>query len=263
MKFSQVIDRILSSDPLFRVSGVVDVQTLFTHEGEYGAYARLNGSRDGQSCTRFVGAVFGDEFTCVVDGFVLLREAQDTIKNAVHELLLGMQLNLGARRRRFFYEPPPRWRAIPSGLVANWYPPDYPFNRANLVVAAAEPYPGSVDGALDVASLLASERAKGFDLEGEPDEQNVISLVGITGRRCAVALRHVQRDERKRMEVAAFVVAPYLYALRFESMVPALADEQHKLFLDVVRSVAPLPAVGSGRIGVNTLTGGDFSHWAD
>ena len=263
LRFSQVIQRVLAADPLFRVNAVADCQMLTTDEGEYGAWCRVDGVRQGARCVRFVASVYGDEFTLALDAFVELLTQVAAIQETARELVLTCSLKLGFRRRRFVYEAPATWTALASGLVANWYPPDFPANRVNIVVPAAEPSEASADHITDPASLIADYSARGFALEGGVELEPVQSLAGTSGRRCALLLKHVVTAECRRIEVGAFVASPYVYVMRMESLVPSRAREHHQIFLETLRSVAVVPAPGIGRVGMNPVPDDAFSHWAD
>lgn len=263
LRFSQVIEAVLSRDPLFRVSAIRDVQTAITSEGEYGAWARVHGTREGIATVRFIGAVFGDEFVAALDAFVLIAARVSAIEQIARDLLLQSRFALGTRRRRFVYQPPVGWRALQSGLVSNWYPPDFPRNRANLVVMPAEPTVRAAHELIDVVRLLAEERELGGTLDGTVEDAELRSWSGLVGRRCAFTVRRGERGELHRRELAAFAVGPHAYLLRMESLVPERTAEHHQIFVDTARTVVSLPEPGRGRIGPGAGPDDTIAHWAD
>jgi hypothetical protein len=262
MRFSRVIEAVLERDPLFRVSSLHDAQTVTTLEGEYGAWVRVSGTREGVAATRFIGAVFGDEFVGAIDAFVLDVAQTTAIEQTARDLLASSTFALGTRRRRFLYQPPEHWCALQSGLVANWYPPDFPRNRANLVVLPAEPTHQTPYELIDVVRLLAAQQGSGGTLAGEVEDVEIRSSSGLVGRRCAFTVRRGE-NQLQRHELAAFVSGPYAYRLRLESHVLDRAAEHHQVFLETVRSVVAVPEPETGRAGTTPPPDGSLSYWAD
>ena len=264
-RFSQVIGAVLANDPEFRVSVVHGAQTVITDEGEYGAWVRVNGSREGRSVVRFIGAVFGDEFVAAIDAFVMLPDQLATLELVARDLLLNSTFGFGVRRRRFVYQPPSGWRGLPSGLVTTWYPPDFPNNRVNLVVFPAEPPILAPVDVVDVHALLETDRGQGFALDEEVEQSDLMSVGGLGGRRGSYTVGRGDPREVIRREVATFVTPQHAYILRMESRTPARASEHHELFLATARSVMPIPLPGRSRIGgqLGPSSAATISHWID
>jgi hypothetical protein len=256
-RFSNVLEKVLSFDPHFRSNSLHDIQTLLTAEGEFGAWVRVLGTRDGRQTVRFVGAVFGDEHVAALDAFVMIPDRIPLIERTTRELLHTMTFRLGTRRRRYYYHPPPQWRAIASGLVANWYPAEFPMDYANLVVAPAEPSNLSLGDALEIATLIESDHLAGFELDGPVDESELVAN-GMQGRRIAFTTRRA--GETRYRELAGFAQPPYIYMLRMESRTPERFAKHHEIFTAVASSIMPLPKPGQAQVVTNNDV---FAYWGD
>jgi hypothetical protein len=162
---SGLIRYALERDPGFRSRSIARPREFVSCEGEYGAWAQIDGVRDGKTVTRFVGAVFADDCAAVLDALALDRSRTALIEHTAQDLLVNARLGRGVCERRFRYSAPIDWQAIPSGLVANWYPPDFPNNNTNIVVLPAEPNARSADE--EIEAMIASEHDRGARLEGD------------------------------------------------------------------------------------------------
>ena len=126
--FAQIVALALGNDPEFAVREVGVTEPLRTAEGELGAWVAI----EGRDARRIIAAVFVDEFAAALD---VVGTAD--FEPGARELVLGLRFGLARRPRRFWYEPPPGWQALPSGLTATWYPSDYPRVDAKIVVPPA------------------------------------------------------------------------------------------------------------------------------
>lgn len=259
---SQIIRMVLDKDPAFRVTSIQEPLQVNTAEGEYGVWVRVNGTREGAPAVHFVGAVFADEFAAALDTLVVLTHKLPMLEAVAKELLGGISLGLGQRRRRFLYQPPERWQAIPSGLVANWYPPDFPANNTNIVV-----YPADTTSAAppSVEAFLAGESARGFVLEGSVDETEIESVGGLSGQCWRLAGRRPNRDDTLYRDLVTFCAHPYSYSMRMETYDSNRLAEHRALFAAVARSSMPIPTPGRYRIGVQDADeqAATFMHWID
>jgi hypothetical protein len=263
LSFSALLERVLADDPEFRVSAVHEPREIITSEGEYGAWVRITGSRESGAATHFIGAVFTDEFAAALDTLVVVRGRSALLERTARELLVESSFALGVRRRRFVYRPPPGWQAIPSGLVANWYPPDFPDNNANIVVAAAEP--SSADPAEHFSGLLAAERSRGTAIEAAIERSDIRSSGGLVGSHWQLILRRPGTAGRLHRDIVAYQAPPYLYTLGLESLTEARLTENRELFGATARSAMPIPPAQPRSIGpaLPTSAAGAFSHWID
>jgi len=261
-RLSEVVAFVVDRDPAFRVTGLYDATELVTTEGEHGAWVRVAGRRDDAPVVRLVGAVYGDEYALAIDTLVVVPERATQLEAVTRGLLLGASLGLGVRRRRYRYAPPPGWSAIPTGLIANWYPPDYPANRTNLVVLPAEP--STDDPETTFARFLAGEREGGRYGDGAITEAPLVTDDGLAGRRWSFDGVARGPGPAPRHELAAFGDAPYLYVLRMESRVGERVDEHRAIFDAVARSVRPVPAAGRpAGFGGAPPPSEAFGHWFD
>ena len=243
-----VVTWVLAGDPLFRVGATREPARLVTAEGEYAALVVIEGTREGSPARRIVGAVFVEDFVAVLDVIALVPARFAFFERQARELLLRASFGLGARRRYFFYMPPPGWQALPAGAVASWYPPDFPANRSTLVVLPATPTtvtPG------ELGELLRRELASGLDgTDAQAAPEAIRTSGGVAGVLVRVAGTRAAGDREPMFrEAAAFVVPPHLYLFRLESSVPARAVELDALLRAVAGSFKPLPDSDERRLG--------------
>jgi hypothetical protein len=256
--FSAIVDRMLASDPDFRVRNVDDMVRTATVEGEYGAWVAVEGQRDGRPAMRFIGAVFLDEFASVLDVIAIIPEHFTAVREHSFELLRTARFDLAKRPRRFFYVPPVGWQAVPSGTTTNWYPPDFPRHRANLVVPPARHF----DDAAAELIIEAASAELGLGLDDATPTRDTITSAGgnpgvylrAEGKRAGVTIYR---------ELALFVVAPFVYRMRLESATESRVAETREILRGVAGSFKPLPNSDEGRTGRafasrSTL----FDHWA-
>lgn len=261
--FSAVIRHVLDRDPHFRAQSVINPRDFITSEGEYGAWTRINGSREGSPAVRYVGAVFPDEFAAALDALVVVPEKRGLIEHTAQDLLVNTQFYRLLCGRRCRYTPPPDWWSIPNGLVANWYPPDFPGNNTNIVVFPARPNaPGATE---EFEGMLRSDEAAGTVLDGEIREQPVIAASGLEGRHWSVASRPANRDHNIYRDFFSFSEPPFSYTVRMESLVADRIDEHRAIAAAVARSIQPIPRATRRFIGpMNpTSTVDAFGHWDD
>lgn len=258
---SRVIARALAGDVERWI--VDDTSAVVTAEGEYGAFSRITTRTGGEPQIRFVGAVFADEFAVVLEAKVGRAEAAPMLEGVARELLVKVSLGLGVRRRRFVYQPPEGWQAVPNGLVTSWYPPGFPDDHAHLVVFPAEPT--AIDPHQELAQMLAAERERGVHVDGEIWQQTLETSGGLVGQTWAFVLRGHEGGALVYRELASFVRAPYRYAIKLDSRGGAHGREHRASFLAVARSVAPIPPAGQPRIGAPHARAASsaLGHWVE
>src|SRR5215831_7398226 len=127
---SVLVARILRDDPGFRVTDVGGSLSFLTHEGEHGLLVPLRGIRDEMRVSRTIAIVHTDHVAAALDTLIVAPEKREELELRTRELMVTISFGLGVRRRRFRYEPPPGWWAIPSDLVATWHPAGYPGDPA-------------------------------------------------------------------------------------------------------------------------------------
>lgn len=257
-RLSGIVTFVLERDPAFRMRGVRDASAMITTEGEHGAWVAITGTRDDSASARFIGAVFGDDFAVVIDALVIAPARAALIEATARELTRGVSLGLGTRRRRYRYRPPTGWRGLPSGLVAHWYPPGFPGDAASIAVAPAEVSSEDLTAVFD--GMIASERARGHELDGKIRESGLVTDGGLRGQHWSFAVRG--REGVSHRELAAFSAAPYLYSLRMESA-GAQHDAHRAIFAAVARSVEPVPTPGEGHAGHATPANDLFAYLLD
>ncbi|MFN0251344.1 MAG: hypothetical protein ACKV2T_31000 [Kofleriaceae bacterium] len=258
--FAVIVARMLASDPSFVPAQIGEMQRVVSLEGEYGAYVAIDGRRDGSAAMKFVGALFLDEFATAVDVLCVIPDRYTEVRYLALELLRHDKLHLDRRPRRFFYNPPPNWHALPSGMTANWYPLDFPNNRTNIVVPPAFLVDG--DGVREVEATI-EQAVAGISLVSTARE-DITTPNGARG----VLVHHqgtrLVGNGRADHHVAAFVTGGRLYTMRLETANTAHLAQLRDVFRGVVESFRPLPGAEERRTGQPFhVASNAFAHWAN
>jgi hypothetical protein len=258
---SAVVARVLGDDPAFRVTAVGKTEPYLTGEGEHGLFVPLQGVRDHGRVARSIAIVHTDEFAAALDTLVVAPERHAELELKSRELMVEMSFGLGVRRRRFVYQPPPGWWAMPSGLIATWYPPRYPRERANIAVHPAEPraeftwaeteaaeYQESASAGLqDPSAMVVTPIAAPWPFQGR--------CFRVTGQ--SSARRPVLR------EIVLLWRAPYVYQLRLDTALVERRDELHAVLLRIAESARALPAAATRQITPAAGSSLSAGHWVE
>ncbi len=258
--FSEIVQYFLAADLDFRPHQVGDMLRVVTLEGEYGAWVRIDGQRDGREAVHFVGAVFMDDFATALDCVAILPAHFTTLEQLSLQLLRGETLETPRRPRRFFYVPPVGWQAVTSGLTANWYPLDFPSNLSNIVVPPAKFI--EVDSERAIESAL-SEADAGMTVESSARDE-ITSASGIKGSIIRIRGRRVNQSTSSTplyRELAMFVVASRAYRMRLETANTEKVLDLSEVFHGVAGSFRPLPSLGEAQLGRAFASTDVFDHW--
>jgi hypothetical protein len=261
--FSSVLRRVLGEDPHFRPAHLGTPLRAITAEGEYGAWVAIGGRRKGYECLRCVGAVLTDEFAAAVDGLALLPEKRGLIEATTRELLASAEYGLGVRRRRTMYNAPPGWQALPQGLVATWYPLDYPAHLATITVFPANPDTRPIP--LVFEDLLAADAAAGVDVRTGTRAEPFAAQEGLAGQRFRYAARGTGQDAPLlHREVIILGDHRYRYLVRLENACERTLDADLGVFVALAASMQPAPYPGERRLGFSSLAAAaSSSHWVE
>jgi hypothetical protein len=250
--FATIVEDILAADKQFLTYDVDETLHLITAEGEHAAWVRLAGRHRGREARRFIGAVFLGDFSTALDCVALVPERFAELERSSLELIRGATFSMTSRPRAFHYEPPPGWHALPSGLVASWYPLDYPRNATTIVVPPAAPFDGDEAQAVQVAIAHAGAGITVDALErGE-----VVSRIGVRGALLTISGRRATKVLHR--ELAVFLVVPRVYRMRLETAAAGQLGELRLLFRTMAASFRPLPSSYEGRMQPFAIA----DHWA-
>lgn len=236
---------LLPDDPSYRTEIIGKSLPIVTEEGEYGVIVPTRGLHAGLPVVRLLGVVITDEVFAALDTLILLRTQLALLERVSRELLLSVSLGLGVRRRRFRYQPPAGWQAIPNGLVATWIPPGYPADATHIAVFPANPR-GEAPAALFEA-LLRRDTAAGLAVTGEIASEPFVSAAGLEGQRFRFT-GSSPRHPWVAHDVVIGAAGAYRYVLRLETASTGEAEAHRARFDDLVRSAEPVPAPGK-RVG--------------
>ncbi len=257
---SQVIARVLATDPGFKTTQVGKATPLTTSEGELGLWIDLQGNREGAAVRRGIAMIFADEFVVAFDVLAIEPTVWDTVDTAARRLVAGHQLGLGIRQRRFIYTPPAGWTSLARGLVAYHYPPDFPRDPSLLVVHPAIPAPElSWD---PPPRALIEELTDGFDRHDLVDRPHPM-LGGSTARHLIVTGQAARAPTQVVRHAVVQYAAPYLYVARYDQPASAAASEElPSVLASVVQSMVPVPDA-QPRVIPRASASTVLDHWAD
>lgn len=260
-----LVREVLSFDAGLKVTSVGAVECFVTDEGEYAAMVRVSGVHAEQPVAHLVGAIFGEDFSTLLDARVRDVAQLETYRQLVLELMRKDRLCLGMRRRRVLFMPPPGWRAVGRGLATALYPPDYPRTLSCIVVSPAEPI-GSGD--LDVYQQCQRQDAQRglLPVPEQPDEepQTLVTPSGLSGQlwrevRAAPGGLLVARD------LAVLSDDTYLYVVRLDSSPHAELAAHRAVLAGVIHSLRRIqPASHLSPAGAGTsLIDSPYKFWSD
>lgn len=256
--FVTIIETILRGDLDFKVSSVGDTAKIVTAEGEYGAWVRIQGRRGNADAQRFIGAVFTEDFAAALDALAPQPELFAEMAAQSMKFLLGATLGLGPRRRLFYYTPPPGWQPLASGLVANYYPLDFPHNRTNIVVQPAVPLAAAPK---EIVEERFTSAGAGLKVE-ESAQEPFVTASGITGSYLRLSGTRLNQDTRISREIAVFVFEQHVYAFRLETATPEHLAAAREAFRALVASFRPLPTNPERRTGQAFVRATPLELWA-
>ena len=223
-------------------------ERLITAEGEHAAFVVSEGTIAGVLVERPFGFVFGDDFCSRIAGVALGPAGFAPMRAAVRDLTLADRHELGVRRRRFVYAPPPGWHGLAGLFDATWYPRDYPAARAAITVCPAVPAQDGLCAALLDAVLAGRPLA----------EMQAGAVVQVSTRAGLTGLRwRLRRSAELETEVVLLEDATYVYAMRLDAAAGFAAARA--AFDAVVASVEPLP----GRVRDSARVVAALGQWSD
>jgi hypothetical protein len=263
--FAALVQEVLAADPEWQTIEAAVREPLVTTEGEYAFFLTLDGTIGAAPCRRFIGAVYGDDFASVIDTLCRDPARAVSFEQLARELLRDVSLGLGVRRRRFLYTPPQGWQALPTGLVANFYPPGFPEDLTNLVVYPANPRAGPAESVFE--ELLRDDEERGFVLDALRGPAPVSSDHGLPGKHWQLTgiLRGPGPGSRRarHRELVVLDQAPYLYSLHLDTYVPERLSEHRAILLQVARAAHPIPIPGQRSPRLLSPNCGDLlRHWS-
>jgi hypothetical protein len=233
----QVIDAALAEVPQWSTRTLHPRERIMTHESEYAIGAAVEGGWLDSPATRFICAIYGDDF---YDLFDAISIGAESVVARARALVHSATLRLGVRRRRYFYERPAGWHGHPTGLTTHWFPPQFPAHPKTIVVYPANPTnerPHAIHDAM--IAHHESDGAQIRELEPPRPLSARSRLEGVHWRFALLTGRSsVARD------LVVFARAPYTYALQLDSMHEVDYDAC-TMFLALAATVEPVAAVGA------------------
>ncbi|MFN0250701.1 MAG: hypothetical protein ACKV2T_27725 [Kofleriaceae bacterium] len=205
---------MLESDPPFRAHQLGALERVVISEGEYGAWIRIDGVRDGARSARFIGAVFAEDFAAMLECVAMRLRHFDELAVRSRALLREVRLQLRERPRRFYYAAPVGWQALLSGVTANWYPPDFPNNLTTIAGLPAERVTSTSRALHDESERLVIESSSRDELTNASPTTQSGTLLPLHGKR-------IGRAEPIFRELAVFFVDDVAYRMRLETTAAA------------------------------------------
>ena len=216
-------------------------EQLVTYEGEHAALVRISGrrSRNGGTIEYLFGFIFTDDYYVGVVAYCTDEAQLKGFRISLRAFLLEYELRLGGRRaRRFLYTPPPGWQGRARGLRAEWFPLAFPRHGSRIFVTPAVPCEQTFSELeAELRELLASP---GFVVTHQLPKVRLSTEHGLSGW-----LWQCGSDARE-IVAATMLDDRYGYHLRLDTVPEHLAADR-ALFLRVVQSVRPVPAMTVGQ----------------
>lgn len=241
--FPHLLAETLADDADFIVDSKNKITRFLTDEGEYAALIVVKGTFRGRAIAHVISAVYAEEFSTCLDARVESKFA-DEYSELVLELTKADRLQLGVRRRRIGFAPPPGWHAIPGlSLEVSLLPPDYPHTHAAITVYAAQPAANAID---PHAYQNLHDIRVGL---GEGQEVRRLAMAGSPQRPLHGDEWHTIRElpdaagAARKMERFLVVLRDdrYLYVAKLEALAGPRVAELHRTFSAMIGTFEPIP----------------------
>lgn len=249
-RVGDLVRSALARTPAFRVESMSPVERLVTREGEHAAALTILGLQRGVPVQRDLGFVFGDDFYAQISGLCTNVAARPELAALVRELTRQDSQVLGLRRRRFEYTPPRGWQPIPHSLATEWIAPDFPGNRAWIMV-----YPANPVTLVPEATLAASVqylRHLGYEVEErEPESLRVGPLVGHSQ---IVSAKLATEPAPMLREIVRLASETFSYTLELSNYAPHTWTDTRNVFRSLIDSIEPIPHPDRHERGAEALS---------
>lgn len=248
-----IVAEALAAIPEWQTRAIAPRERLVTHEGEHAFAVACEGTWLGAAARRLVGVVYADDHANLLDAITLGAGPPDP---RARGLLVGATLHLGARRRRYFYDPPPGWHGHATGLVTHWFPARFPARPATIVAYPASPTHEAPQVVVD--AIVAHQQAMGAEPRALASPQPIVARHGLEGVHWQLVCTPPRGPVIHR-DLAVFVRRAYTYAVQLDCAHAPDADA-HAVFLAMAASIEPVPqGGGDASDGSAHLV---FSHYA-
>lgn len=237
-RFDAVVDEALGALPEWRLAARGARERLITHEGEYAFAVTADGHWLDSPAQRFLGVVYGDDFCNVLDAVSI--EATPFAARA-RLLLASTSLQLGLRRRRYFYDLPAGWHGHATGLVSHWFPALFPARPATIVVYPAAPIHEPAHAVYE--AVVRQQQALGSDLRTAAPPAAITTRHGLTGQHWRMTWAPASGPPVHR-DLVVLVLGAYTYVLQLD-VVHAPDPDARATFLALARSVEPIATGGA------------------
>lgn len=229
----------LETDAEFEPTAVFTTARFLTLEGEYGARAVIKGHRGQQPVAHVIAAVFADDFSTRVTARITDLARLDEYIAMVVRLARHDRLGLGIRRRRYMFQPPSGWHAVPGiGLELAFYPPEYPKRRACLVVSPAEPI--ALSGGHPRSTLADQDVRQGLSPVLAETSMPLATRSALLKGELWRSSRALPGAGKMVRSLAVLMDGRYYYALRLEALAET-GDADDQILIQTAGSVEPLP----------------------
>lgn len=229
-KITDVVADLLAKDTATRWDALPPVEALFTDEGEFAAFVRVTGTRDGASLELAVGVVYGDDF------YSLLIASGANLWKVARDLLVADAHVLGVRRRRYVFTPPAGWAGIAVLMHAIYLAPEFPARAGTISIYPAVPRKSGSTPAADALFALQSNPIIQFTGEPVAGAFELQNPNGLSGR------MQEFRDSTGRVRVVVVLEdLTYIYTMWLDTT-SAHREADVELLRAIASSVKPLPS---------------------
>jgi hypothetical protein len=221
--------------PSVRVSPLV---RFATDEGENAGMLSISVDTPEVPLERTLGLVVGDTSYALITATVAAPEYVTQFREIVELMTRGWFMCLGEhRRRRYLYDPPAGWHAIPAHHATRYYHPAYPKVVAAVTVHDARPTQVTDAELLD--RMLFVETWRGLERDPPTAPTPLQSQYDLTGQ--LTRITGVQGGQRMVTLQGVYTDTRFTYILQLDAKMDALKDSLPS-FSNTVLSARPVPA---------------------
>lgn len=235
LPLKQIVAGRLRAHRQLITSSLPTIEPLRTSEGEFAAFARVQGVADGRLVEYVLGVVFGDDFYSRVEGFCEVPDEFERFAGTVRELVISDYHFLGVRRRRYLYDSN-GWQPIARGFLTDWVSPGFPRPWGMITVYPALPATATTAAVASIVQRVQMQH--GVIPKAEPAS----TASGLVGEMVSVELPF---PEERVFSVVALTDRRFLYSAELTSRTPGEFRAHQDAFAALWGSFQPLPTTAA------------------
>lgn len=244
--------RVLDDEPAFTREETLQIARFVSQEGEYGARIVVKGECQGARIAICVAALFTETFSTRLVARIEEPYLDESIE-LVTTLAQQDRLELGVRRRRVAFQPPPNWHPVGGDLEVSLFPPDYPKPRCVITV-----YPADPQAMRNMRTYIEEhDRRVGIPASEDSRVTEIFTPRGLRGE----LLRTVHPMPGAGKMVRYLVVlsdGQYRYSAKMEALQQPGLEPMVETLMNMVGTIESIPTPTLTRVAPVTV-----AHWID